>query len=186
MKYIKISIMLMTIMKIVKTVTNICDCSKDRSSSAFVPISIIKIYVMWPAWLDLCLIKSNSVCHDGRGHELGLFMMNFDIRNLCICVLVTLPIIIYYIVVCDKNNKSDKRGSAEKADDDEDRDVIIESDSCGYLNNKNYKCGNVCAYGRIPCKCGDSSLDIGSQYCCLGQSGTCTHINETNAGTIVW
>ena len=46
MKYIKISIMLMTIMKIVKTVTNICDCSKDRSSSAFVPISIIKIYVM--------------------------------------------------------------------------------------------------------------------------------------------
>ena len=111
--------------------------------------------------------------------------MKTDLIHTLISVSVTLTVIIYIIVVCDKNNKSDKRGSAEKADDDEDREVIIESDSCGYLNNKNYKCGNVCAYGRIPCKCGDSSLDIGSQYCCLGQSGTCTHINETNAGTIV-
>ena len=57
-------------------------------------------------------------------------------------------------------------------------------DTCDYRKSKNYMCGNLCAYGRTKCKCGDTSLDIGSEYCCLAESGTCTASDEKNASKI--
>ena len=58
-------------------------------------------------------------------------------------------------------------------DEDNSEDPLPERDKCNYREDKNYMCGNQCAYGATACKCDEDDVDISSEYCCVPKSAKC-------------